>query len=323
VCEPCEQNRIELRAQDFANLNFADAAVRWLEDRKAFIRPKTYHEYKLCIGNLNKFFGQLRLIAIHIGMLLSYQQERMEVVGPSSINHDLCVMQQVLKRADLWKHIQDLYRPLPLPRWTKPKVMSHEEEERLFRIAATNENWSVAYWACILSNNTSATGCELRAIQVKHIHIDTVPPFIEISADPVKNEFRGRTIPLNPEALGAIKWLLKRLRGLGGGQFDDYLFPFRVKRNCYALNRPASPQFIRSAFNGMRAAADLPWLTPHCLRHQIITKMLEQGAPEETVRAIAGHVSRQMMLHYSHLRIQAKAEVLNSLAGYSQKRRKA
>jgi hypothetical protein len=201
VCEPCEQNRIELRAQDFANLNFADAAVRWLEDRKAFIRPKTYHEYKLCIGNLNKFFGQLRLIAIHIGMLLSYQQERMEV----------------------------------------------EEEERLFRIAATNENWSVAYWASILSNNTSATGCELRALQVKHIHIDTVPPFIEISADPVKNEFRGRTIPLNHEALGAIKWLLKRLRALGGGQFDDYLFPFRVKRNCYALNRSASPQFIRSS----------------------------------------------------------------------------
>ena len=39
--------------------------------------------------------------------------------------------------------------------------------------------------------------------------------------------------------------------------------------------------------------------------------MLEAGAPEQTVMSIAGHVSRQMLEHYSHQRIDAKAKVLD------------
>jgi integrase len=60
----------------------------------------------------------------------------------------------------------------------------------------------------------------------------------------------------------------------------------------------------------MRDAAGLPWLTPHCLRHQCITKLLESGAPPEVVRAVAGHVTEQMMRHYSHIRYSAAADAL-------------
>ena len=49
------------------------------------------------------------------------------------------------------------------------------------------------------------------------------------------------------------------------------------------------------------------------MRHQIITKLLEDGQPEEVVRAIAGHVSRKMMEHYSHARIQRKFQALAAI----------
>jgi integrase len=57
----------------------------------------------------------------------------------------------------------------------------------------------------------------------------------------------------------------------------------------------------------------LPRLTPHCLRHQAITKLLESGASPETVRQIAGHVGEAMLKIYSHSRFKHQATALECL----------
>jgi integrase len=44
----------------------------------------------------------------------------------------------------------------------------------------------------------------------------------------------------------------------------------------------------------------------HDLRHTCITKLAESQASEQTLMAIAGHVSRKMIEHYSHIRMEAK-----------------
>jgi len=42
------------------------------------------------------------------------------------------------------------------------------------------------------------------------------------------------------------------------------------------------------------------------LRHHAITKLAESPeAGEQTIMAIAGHVSREMLEHYSHVRQEA------------------
>jgi hypothetical protein len=41
--------------------------------------------------------------------------------------------------------------------------------------------------------------------------------------------------------------------------------------------------------------------------------MLEEGAPEGAILSIAGHVSKEMMEHYSHIRIEAKREAIKTL----------
>jgi hypothetical protein len=45
----------------------------------------------------------------------------------------------------------------------------------------------------------------------------------------------------------------------------------------------------------------------------VITRMLECGAPEKTVMAVAGHISKQMLDHYSHIRMEAKMSVVNAI----------
>ena len=52
----------------------------------------------------------------------------------------------------------------------------------------------------------------------------------------------------------------------------------------------------------------------HDLRHTLITRLLENpNNSEETVRALAGHVSRKMMEHYSYIRQKAKEAAIAGL----------
>jgi hypothetical protein len=51
----------------------------------------------------------------------------------------------------------------------------------------------------------------------------------------------------------------------------------------------------------------------HDNRHTLITELAERGAGDETIRGIAGHVSRQMISHYSHIRTEAKRAALESI----------
>jgi len=41
--------------------------------------------------------------------------------------------------------------------------------------------------------------------------------------------------------------------------------------------------------------------------------MAEAGATDATMMAVAGHMSRRMLEHYSHVRMAAKRTVLNKL----------
>ncbi len=58
-----------------------------------------------------------------------------------------------------------------------------------------------------------------------------------------------------------------------------------------AWKRAAQP------FNGFRF---------HDLRHQAITELAEAGTDDATLMARAGHMSRRMMEHYSHVRMERK-----------------
>jgi integrase len=50
----------------------------------------------------------------------------------------------------------------------------------------------------------------------------------------------------------------------------------------------------------------------HNNRHTLITELAESGTGGETIMEIAGHVDRQMLRPYSHIRMKAKRAALNS-----------
>jgi hypothetical protein len=67
-----------------------------------------------------------------------------------------------------------------------------------------------------------------------------------------------------------------------------------------------------SAWHNLRTNASVigRW---HDNRHTLITDLAEKGASDQTIMDIAGHVSKQILKHYSHIRMEAKRAALESI----------
>lgn len=249
----------------------------------------------------------------HEGHFLDYQKRRIgDGAGASLINHELGALAQILKLADLWHPISRYYERLPEKDWSPPKVMTQEEEDRFIRFGRRSPGWRTALNSAITTGNTTIHGCELRTLRLEHLRLTQHPPVILVPTN-VKNRNRVRSVPLNGTAFAAVQELLVLARERGSCEPQHYLIPFRLKKGLYDPTRPASSCFIRKTFRSIAKASDLPWVTPSTFRHQAITKLLESGAPDETVRAIAGHGTEKAMKYYSHIRIEAKKQAVDRL----------
>jgi len=70
----------------------------------------------------------------------------------------------------------------------------------------------------------------------------------------------------------------------------------------------------KKAWRKLTEKAGLSGLRFHDLRHHSITELAESGASEQTIKALAGHVSQRMLDRYSHIRLEAKRTALEALS---------
>jgi integrase len=66
-----------------------------------------------------------------------------------------------------------------------------------------------------------------------------------------------------------------RARQLGSIEPYHFLFPYRHGNTPYDPTRQMSDNGVQKRWRVLREAAGLPWITPHVLRYQCITKMAE------------------------------------------------
>lgn len=313
ACPACDAARDHLLRNDpdlLRNLKFSAAGQIWLETRKPYLRPRPFYLAGQHVKHLGVFFGEMTLRQIHIGHIREYQKARTHNpnegwkhrAGPSLVNHETSALQSILKRAGEWDKIKPHFEAIPLPRWKPPKVMSDEQEMLVFSIASSNPKWELAAWAASLTVNTSIAGVELRNIQLSHVNMVSRIPTVMVDTETAKEEIRGRIVPLNDTAQDVMHKCLKRASGLGAYQPYHYLFPFRIGPGKWEPTKPTTASWLRRSFEELRRAAGIPWLTPHCFRHQHATLSYESGENEESIRLRMGHTSPRMTRHYSSLR---------------------
>jgi integrase len=316
---------IQQQTQNIAELPFSEARNYWarFQAQATGLKASTHERNDAYLEALERFFGRMLLCDITPGHLRAYQIARgnnqlrlngqakhpwKRKTGHSTINHELTMLGRILDHCQLWAPLKKYYFPLGIPKWSPREIMTEEQEEQFFRDGASHPQAQLAYWVAAITNNTTASGLELRGLRLKHIFLRPASEISEIYIPPesVKNDSRPRKIALNNTAKWAIKECLKRAVGLGCYQPDHFLFPFRLKRGKYNPTRQAGKTFLRKSWAKLLEITGHPELKPHDLRHHCITRLLEEGVDPETVRAISGHLTPAMTEYYSHHRAKAK-----------------
>lgn len=187
------------------------------------------------------------------------------------------------------------------------RALMPEEKTMLFETAAQKPGWMVAHCAAVLAASTTCRGVELKNMKWKHV--DLFGKTIAIRRS--KNESGKRSIPLNADAMEAFVRLRQRGEALGCAEPDHYVFPACEHGKIDPQRHQKS---WRTAWRNLTDAAGLKGFRFHDLRHTAITELAEAGTPDATLKAIAGHLTTQMLEHYSHVRMQAKRGALDKLS---------
>jgi integrase len=257
---------------------------------------------------VKRVLGDVKLSAITARTIEGFQaKRRLEGKSNRTVNMDIGALRQVMKRFKQWRRLEDDVKMLtesggePIGR-----VLTNEEQERLLKMAEGNPEWEHVWCAAQLAANTSMRGVEVKNVRRK----DFDPRKSVVHIRTSKNETSKRVIPLNDSAREAVQRMVTRADLLGHTDPNHYLWCAN-QHHKLDPTKPASKW--DTAWRALRDAAGLPGLRFHDLRHTVVTRLLEAGEPDHVVESITGHLSRRMLEHYSHIRLNAKKAALDRL----------
>ncbi|MGA8493816.1 MAG: site-specific integrase, partial [Terriglobales bacterium] len=301
------QGKLAPLSQQFSKLTFKEAGEKNLAERIAHLAPRSVQTERERLRPLCSVFGPIKVHRITVDVVRTYVADRKAAnVANKTINLELGVLRGVMKRAKLWHHFSDEIKPLPVHTQIG-RAMTLDEKLRLAKTAAMKPEWQSARLAMVLALNTTMRACEIKAL--RWYDVDFLGDTVTIRKS--KTEAGQRVIPLNEDALSAMRELYRRASAIGGTQPDHHVFSACENGRF----DPMTPQKSwRSAWRSLRKAAGIGALRFHDLRHHAITELAESQASDATIMAIAGHVSRQMLEHYSHVRLDLKRKALDGLA---------
>jgi integrase len=279
----------------------------YLDDYKLRHKAVTFAEY--AVRHVTRHLGPMMAVDVTDKTVNTYQNARLkESAAPKTINEEVGFLLRLLDEAG------DVIRTRLRRRKTLKLVVprgpgkAYKPEEKLAMLAAAKAARSPAiYLALMLALNTGKRDAEIRHLQWERLDLSKA---VLTVADSKTEAGEGRTIPLNSALLEAMieyaKWYTSHF---GTIQPEWYVFPFGSPRP----KDPTRPMVtLKTSWNNVRKKAGVSgrW---HDNRHTLVTDLAEGGAGDETIRNIAGHVSKQMLKHYSHIRMEAKRKALEAI----------
>ena len=290
-----------------ARQGFNAAADTYIQERQLHSAEKTYVTYRERSRPLRRFFRDTPLRRITADSIVKYQKGRRATVSGRTVNLEVRLLRRILKRHKQWARLAEDVTMLPEQN-KAARVLTPEEKAGLLEIAASKPKWQVQYCAAVLALNTTMRSCELKGLRWKDV--DLFERTLSIHRQSTKTNAGERVIPLNRDAVLAFAELRDRAEKLSSSDPEHYVFP--ACRNGHF--RPDKPmKDFSTAWRTLTSIAGLQGLRFHDLRHQAVTELAKRGLSEGTIMSIAGHVSRRMLEHYSHHRLEAKRRALEAL----------
>ena len=296
------------------------AVDKWLESR-AGLAAHTLENYRLYGRKVVEYFGQRLVSDIGERDIAGLIRDRQrQSLGPRRTNFELTVLRMVMRYFGLWDSVKGRIRPLREPH-DVGKAVSREGEERV--LDAIRQSRSPALLPLfVLSVDTGLRANELRHLRHRDLTLTWRDGAIEqgwLAVARSKTEGgTGRTIPLTRRVCAVLTLWLARFPDAGP---DSYVFSAHKigftgndrRSALYAvdLDRPIGDW--KHAWRDVLKMAGLHYRWHDC-RHTFITRLAENpNVSEQTIMALAGHVSKAMLARYSHIRVAAKQAAIAAL----------
>jgi integrase len=285
-----------------------DIADEFLEEYKLrHPQSATFAEY--AIGHIRRLVGDKMLVDMNEPSVIKYQNDRLiENAAPKTVNEEIGFLLRIMgDLGDMLRARLKKKKKLKLKvRNDIGKAYTAEEKGRMLAEAAKARSPHI-YLALTLALNAGVRDAELRGLtwgQIKFAKGYLIVGHSKTEAG------EGRTIPLNSALLPVLReyatWYREKF---GETRPEWYVFPFGKPRPSDPT-RPITT--FKTAWQNVRKKAKVTgrW---HDNRHTLITDLAESGAGDQTIMDIAGHVSKRMLRHYSHIRMEAKRSALESI----------
>ena len=330
------QGNLNASHQGFARLTFDQAADSYFNGRKLELGESSQKKERQLLVKPREFFQRKCVSKITAEDVLKFREWRSETgVGPAIINMEVGVIRRMLKRAKRWHLLGADIRPLKEPR-SIGRALAYDEKLRLLNTAGQNGEWQRAEAAMSLALCTTMRGCEIKRLQWRDVDFLNRAILVRTS----KTEAGQRLIPMNDEAYEIVVRLRERAKGFNGIEPQHYVFPacehghvdptrnqhsFRTAWRsltqairCPACGKSQGPgdtcvnRKCKAEIRGIKSP--LAGLRFHDLRHHAITELAESQVSDQTIMAIAGHVSQKMLARYSHVRTEARRQAVAALS---------
>jgi integrase len=299
---------------------FKLAAEQWLCTKGNLSRFTDLH-YRQYVASLSAEFSDRLLCDIRLEDIARLQQKRQsEGLGNRAVNAEIQILRQILKHVGLWAGLQGRIRFLREPRDTG-RALTHEHETKLLGAAGRSRSPALLP-RLVLALDTGIRANEMR--QLRHRDLSLVwrdggikQCWLTVSRSKTEGG-QGRTIPLSKRACAVLTLWIGRFSEAPG---DGYLFP---RHMVGFAGESREPVLYEVDFNRTGAEWKSAWTAAcrsvglryrwHDLRHTFVSRLAENPAvSEQTIMALAGHVSKSMLARYSHIRQAAKQAAIEAL----------
>lgn len=285
-----------------------ELASDYLEEYKLRNRSSSFAQYAL--GHVTRLLSSVMVIDVVEQTILDYQSARLkEKAAPKTINEEVGFLLRILRDSgDAIRFRLRRQKKLKLRAGPQIGKAYSSEEKALLCEQAKKRRSKAIYPALVLALNCGLRDKEIRQLQWGRIHLDQA---YLVVGQTKTDAGSGRTVPLNKPVLAAMNahasWYEKKF---GRPKSDWFVFPFGKPQPTDPTRACTS---FKTVWRKIRKDAGVTgrW---HDNRHTLITELAESGAGDETILDITGHVSKQMLRHYSHIRMEAKRRALEAVA---------
>lgn len=238
------------------------------------------------IKTLTEAFGDYRLASLSSTQVARFRDQRLKVVGPQSVIHELNLLNRVLKTATMDWGIA-LPGGLPTTQVRKPakprgrdRRVTQDEIVKILEISGSAELRTVV----TLAVETGMRRSELASLAWREVDLKKQTAHLPKTKTDVP-----RTVPLSKTAIKALKDF--------GVKQEGRVFELQAASMSQAFDRACEPH--RANIVGVRF---------HDLRHEATSRLFEKGLNVMEVAAITGHKTLDMLKRYTHLRAEDLAK---------------